>query len=289
MDESLDRRAFLRWSALGAGFGGVLRAEAGRARSCIWIWQRGGASHLDTFDPKPGAPLEIRGEFRAIGTSVPGIRISEHLPRTARQMHRLTIVRSMCARETNHERALHYLETGASLGPGPVVVRDEAASADAPLLRECRDAVRRVEAGARFVHVGRRRTLYDTHVDNFRTLRERVLPEFDRAFPSLLEDLEARGLLAGTLVVVCGEFGRTPRINAEGGRDHHAGAFAAVLAGAGVPGGRVLGATDSTGTEVVDLPVSPADLLRTVHGILGTEPVPQHLAANGRLVNELFA
>ncbi len=108
----LARRDFLQISALGA-FGWQ------RARnSCILIWQSGGSSHLDTFDMKPHAPREIRGLFRPISTSVPGIRICEHLPLTSRHAHHFTILRSVCSGETNHERASHYLRTGHPLSPG---------------------------------------------------------------------------------------------------------------------------------------------------------------------------
>jgi uncharacterized protein (DUF1501 family) len=120
---------------------------------------------------------------------------------------------------------------------------------------------------------------YDTHAGNFRRLKEVLLPEFDRAFAGLLQDLDQRGLLETTLVIALGEFGRTPRINRQAGRDHHASAWSIVLAGAGLRGGRVLGATDKTGGEVTDLPVSPADLVRSIHAILGADPVSANLTA----------
>jgi uncharacterized protein (DUF1501 family) len=145
-----------------------------------------------------------------------------------------------------------------------------------------------VEAGARFVSAGKSRLEYDTHADNFRRLKENLLPEFDRAFSALLTDLDDRGLLDTTLVVATGEFGRTPRINAQGGRDHHSRAWSIVLAGAGLPGGRVLGATDRIGAEVTDLPVSPEDLTRTIYRILRIDPAPPHLAG-ARVVEPLLA
>lgn len=248
----------------------------GRARSCVIMWQSGGLSHLDSFDPKPAAPREIRGEFRAISTSVPGIRICEHLPRLARQMHKLTLLRSMCSEETNHERAQAWL-TGLPTGQA------ESLS----YVSDCSQAVRAVEGGARLVLLAAPRWAYDTHAGNFARLRDVLLPQFDRAFTGLIEDLEARGLLRTTLVIATGDFGRSPRINAEGGRDHHARCWSAVLAGAGLPGGRVLGATDRYGEEVTDLPVTPADLLRTIYAVLdAAEPNPQ--LAHGRVVGELL-
>lgn len=279
----LDRREFIRLGALGAPLFPPRKAAA-----CILIRLSGGMSHLDTFDLKPEAPREIRGEFRPIPTSVPGIRISEHLPRIARQAHRLTILRSMCSSETNHERARWGLEIGPALTPAGAWAGRVECYPDAPLGRRCLEARWAVEAGARLVTVEAPRLAYDTHADNFRRLKEVLLPEFDRAFARLLDDLDERGLLATTLVIAAGEFGRTPRTNPQGGRDHHAKAWSVVLAGAGLPGGRLLGATDRTGEEVTDLPVSPADLLRTVYEILGVSAPPQNVA-RGRLVRELFA
>jgi uncharacterized protein (DUF1501 family) len=147
-------------------------------------------------------------------------------------------------------------------------------------------ALRAIEAGARWATV--RQGGYDTHADNFRRLKEVLLPEFDRAFARLLRDLDQRGLLETTLVITLSEFGRTPRINRQAGRDHHSSAWSIVLAGAGVGGGRVLGATDRTGEEVTDLPVSPADLVRSIHAILGADPARSEVAG-GRVIKELVA
>jgi uncharacterized protein (DUF1501 family) len=243
------------------------------------VWQGGGASHLDTFDMKPGAPREIRGEFREMRTSVPGIRISEHLPRTARIAHKLTFLRSMRSDETNHERAAARFWSGM----GPVY----ASAAAGGLAQACEAARRAVERGARFAVAGAGSRDFDTHAGNFRRLRETVLPEFDHAFSMLVNGLDERGLLATTLVIAAGEFGRTPRINAQGGRDHHSGAWTVVMAGAGLEGGRVLGATDRTGAEVTDLPVSPEDLVRTVRTLVGIGE-PEGIA-RGRLIPELVA
>ncbi|MEK7404108.1 MAG: DUF1501 domain-containing protein [Acidobacteriota bacterium] len=273
-DPTVPRRDLLRMAALGA----LPPARWRRDRACILIRQEGGASQLDTFDLKPRAPRAIRGVFGEIPTSVPGIRISEHLPLTARQAHRFAILRSMRSGETNHERAAAYVRAGY-----PAAELAGAAS----LERQCLLARRRIEAGAPFVSV--RQPGYDTHADNFRKLKDELLPEFDRAFAGLLVDLDECGLLDTTLVIVTGEFGRTPRINPRGGRDHHSRAWSVVLAGAGVPGGHVVGATDTFGEEVIDSPVRPEDLARTVHEILGVQPPPHYLASGGRLVRELLA
>src|SRR5258708_15838685 len=109
------RRDLLRLGSLGSlgiTLDKVLRAGGAKDISCILVWQSGGPSHLDTFDMKPDAPKEIRGEFKPIPTNVPGIHISEHLPFTARQADKYTILRSMKSKENNHERAINYLLTG---------------------------------------------------------------------------------------------------------------------------------------------------------------------------------
>jgi hypothetical protein len=245
------RRDFL--SAAGAAMVG-----ARAARSLILIRLDGGASHVDTFDPKPAS-----SPFRAIRTSVPGIHICEHLPLTARLAHKYTIVRSMCSGETNHERA------GAILRPtGPSMVAvggfADASYGATPMGREFLKARRMVASGASQATVSGGHLRWDTHRDNFARLRDELLPEFDRAFSSLIEDLDRSGLLATTLVVAAGEFGRTPAVNEAGGRDHHSGAWSVVVAGAGLPGGRVIGATDRHGYEVMDTPVTPADLIKAM-------------------------
>ncbi len=291
------RRDFLRaGSALTLG----PLAAAARARSgvaCILLWQEGGLSHLDTFDMKPDAPPHIRGPFREIETAVAGLRISEHLPRIARQADKLTVVRSMQSGDTNHERATALL---AGRLPSATVLDPEVRrraldlSAESPTLRDrygrtplgeaCLEARRLVQAGAsmvRLTHSG-----YDTHSRHFETMREFVLPEFDRAFAALVEDLEERRLLDRTLVIAAGEFGRSPRINSTGGRDHHARAWSLCLAGAGVPRGRVIGATDPNGAEVIESPVTPDDFICSVYTLLKLEPSNTR---GGRIVPDLFA
>jgi hypothetical protein len=300
MVQHLGRRDFIRLGAFGAAPQSFLRARRTGGASCILIWQSGGCSHLDTFDMKPHAPAGYRGEFKPIPTNVPGIHICEHLPLTARQMDKFTILRSIRASETNHERAANRFISGlprpktfqmvpaADRGLQRSSVRERYGHTE--LGRWCLEARRMVERGAPFVTVPARRFSWDTHAAGFRTMRDVLLPEFDRAFSALLEDLHERGMLETTLVVAMGEFGRTPKINRAGGRDHHSRAWSVCLAGAGIPGGRVLGATDANGTDVVDLPVEPPDLLRTIQTILGAGPAeaPANVAG-GRVIEEIFA
>jgi hypothetical protein len=411
-DSSLfGRRDFIRIGWLGV-FGinlpGLLRAEtqAGTKKdmSCILLWQSGGCPHLDTFDMKPDAAKEFRGEFSPIPTNVPGIQICELLPKTAKQADKFAIVRSVHSKEMDHDRALYYLMSGyaplptlgfpsmgavvserfgAKNGLPPYVVVPEAypeygpgylggehspfiagnpnvngykvrdltlptdvdwtrvrnrrwlleqmdarfqaiesnpefgaldrfyqsaysllsspaakkafdIEAEPPSLRERYGrtpfgqgallARRLVESGVRFVTVCKGRLNYDTHVDNFNTMKKSLLPEFDAAYASLLEDLKDRGLLETTLVLVTGEFGRTPKVNDNAGRDHHCKAFSVLLAGGGTTGGCVIGATDKTGTEVTDTPVTPEDLCFTIYSLLGIDPRHEYQTSIGRPV-----
>ena len=137
----------------------------------------------------------------------------------------------------------------------------------------------------RFVTINQFSTVFDSpswdcHADggSLRTdlndIRDTVAPSFDTAFAALLTDLEDRGLLDTTLVVATGEFGRTPQLNANGGRDHWAGAWTALVAGGGVKGGRVIGRTDAKGTEPTDRPVTPQELVATIFHALGVPPTP---------------
>lgn len=374
------RRRELLTSGLLGGLGALLPAVPAaaaphrpRARHCILLFMSGGPSQIDTWDPKPEAPAEIRGEFRAIPTSVPGIRISEHLPLMARMANHLSILRSVSGSETSHERACYEMLTGCRMQRGVehaayagALVQTAAASGDpafaaaipgirrwvenqapagrSPLetgdpsregylqdldagrlalletpVRRALDlrlepqavrerygrstigqgallARRLVESGVRFVTVTQ--SGWDTHGGNFRQLAERQLPELDRAMSALLLDLHQTGLLAETLVIWMGEFGRTPRINAHAGRDHWPHAQSVVLAGGGLPGGAVIGQTDAAGAEPVDHPITPRDLAATIHtalGLRGAPPVPDpagrslHLAEGGRPLRELLA
>jgi len=400
------RRDFIRIGSLGAlgiNLANILRASNGKKDvSCIVLWQSGGCAHQDTWDLKPDAPIEYRGEFKPIPTNVPGIQICEHLPYTAKQADKFTILRSLHSRENNHERAINYLLTGylplstlefpsmgsvvsKELGPknglpayvavpntfpsygagylggeyNPFIagdpnvtgykVRDITLPSDvdwarvgnrrwllekmdtkyraidsntdfdaldsfqqraydlmrSPAAKKAFDiesepaalreqygrtpvgqgallARRLVEGGVRFVTVAKGWLNYDTHGDNFNIMKKVLLPEFDRAFAALLQDLHQRGMLDSTLVIAMGEFGRTPKVNGDAGRDHHNKAWSIVLAGAGISGGRVLGATDKTASEVTDFPVQPEDLLCSIYSILGVDPTREYQTPIGR-------
>lgn len=419
--DGVTRREFLRvgsLSALGLGLADALRyrLQADPARqspklpNCILLWLDGGPSHLDTFDLKPDAPAEVRGDFKPIATKVPGIDICEHFSRLAGQMDKVCLIRSLTSELGEHNFASHYLLTGYKPSPvldypsyGSVVAHcragkpvlpsyiaipnyvahagngylpgasrpfavdgdpsrpdfrvrdlDGPASLTAPRLerrrefladldrlsqqiednsaRRERDAQleqayrlilspaakkafalaeekpevrgrygmhrlgqsclltrRLVEAGCPFVTVTD--ATWDTHQQISRALKEGYVggyvgkvPQLDHALSTLLGDLDERGLLRETLVVVMGEFGRTPKLNSVGGRDHWPRAFSVLLAGAGVKGGQVVGKSDARGESPAERPVSPADLARTIYTLLGIAPDRTFETADGRPV-----
>jgi hypothetical protein len=409
--DGITRRSFLQAGVLGlAGLslGDVLRLRAEqtarggptRDTSVILIWKGGGPSHIDTWDLKPQAPAEYRGEFMPIATNVPGIEISEHLPHSARQMDKYAIVRSVTHPDAGHDSASHYLLTGykptndipANEMPsyGSIVARERGprrpglpayiAVPQAPahtaaaylgvaynpfsvgadpntnnfsvrnltlpnginmnrlenrrrllqsidnLRRETdqtglmtgldaftrrafemvtspgaqrafnidredgrvRDqygrnrlgqsmllARRLIEAGVTVVTVDAGG--WDTHANNFEALKQRKLPEFDTAWAALLQDMHTRGLLENTLVLVWGEFGRTPRINPQQGRDHWPGALSVVLAGGGLQMGQAIGATDARAEYPRERPLTPEDILATMYHVLGIDPNIEYL------------
>ena len=153
-----------------------------------------------------------------------------------------------------------------------------------PIGQGCLLARRLVEGGARFVTVNAARAIWDTHSDNFSRCQHVLLPEFDAAFSTLVEDLDRRGLLETTLVVVSGEFGRTPKVNPNAGRDHWPSVFSVLLAGAGVKGGQVYGSSDAAGGEPRDNPVSMEDLSATIYDRLGIDPHKEYMTPSGRPV-----
>jgi Protein of unknown function (DUF1501) len=394
----LRRRDFLRVGTLalgGLGLNHLLAAGLNGAdkpadTSVILFWMWGGPSQFETFDPKPGA--ETQGPTKAIPTSVPGIRIAEHWPRTAGVMSDFALIRSMTSKEGNHGRATYLLHTsyppsggivhpgfgslvaqqlgeadfdlphfvsisGPSVGPsflgvryapfvvtdpnqppdnllppvGPerlnrrlglvkeletplgrtgagALVRDHQALYDQTaqmalsprtkafdLTREpdrvrdlygrsafgqgCLMARRLVEAGVTFVEV--QSSGWDTHGNELAGLKK-LIPPVDQGTAALLADLKERGRLEKTLVIWMGEFGRTPRINLTAGRDHYPQAFTVALAGAGVRGGRVIGATDKDGVEVAERPVSVPDLFCTFCRALGVNPREENESNVGR-------
>ncbi|HEV8130615.1 MAG TPA: DUF1501 domain-containing protein [Acidobacteriota bacterium] len=153
-----------------------------------------------------------------------------------------------------------------------------------PVGQGCLLARRLVEAGVRFVTVSKGWLNWDTHGNNFNTLEKLLLPELDMAYSALLEDLHQRGMLESTLVVMMGEFGRTPQVNAEAGRDHWSKAFSIVMAGGGVTGGQVLGATDGKAAEVVSDPYQVEDLVATIYSRVGIDFTQEYLTPIGRPV-----
>ena len=390
----------------------------GKAKNVIFLWLQGGPPQHETFDPKPNAPVEIRGPFKPIQTTVPGTQFCELLPRTARIAHKIAVIRSMHTDDDNHDVSGYWVLTGYPYGPGsarqikpadwpyfgsvlkmvkpsvklpalttvwiPDVMRlndnvtpagqtagfigkqweperfvgDPAAAdytiegvslpADVSIARfdrrhdllsqldrhrkqsdqggpaeawdrlshhafdlvtsgKAREAFdlrkeapatrdrfgrhswgqsvllarRLIEAGVRLVHVNWPREggddavdnpMWDTHAGNADRLQDCLCPQFDVTFPALIDDLSQRGLLDETLVVAVGEFGRTPRINAAGGRDHWGRVFSLALAGAGITGGALLGASDKTGAFPVADPIRPHDLTATIFHLLGVDP-----------------
>jgi hypothetical protein len=417
--QRMGRRAFLKVGGLGlAGLSlpGLLRAEAEKkrrkatAKSVILLFQFGGPSHLDTFDPKPNAPREIRGEFATIKTNVPGIHVTEHLPRLAKIADHYALVRSVHHNRSSHNPGAYYSLTGREplvdlvtlnasatdfphpgsvlayldpvarkvpksvalptmiadgpfrtpgefagllgkaydplwvLGdPNAAQFRAEEMSLPAELdvsrvedrrgilddldrrsrladkagtikgmnaylgramdllmspatkkafaLEEEPAAVRArygrttygqstllarrlVEAGVRFVTVYYSRGIggWDTHKDNFNTLKNSRLPQTDETVSALLEDLDARGLLDETLVYWTGDFGRTPKINGDAGRDHWPKCQTVLMAGGGIRGGQVYGASDGSGAFPADKPARPDDVTATVFHALGFDP-----------------
>ncbi len=141
-------------------------------------------------------------------------------------------------------------------------------------------ARRLVEAGVRLVTVDLR--WWDTHVKGFESLKLGFLPRFDRAYSALIEDLETRGLLESTLVVAWGEFGRTPKVNNDAGRDHYPNVFSAALAGGPIKGGRAVGESDSKGAFPKSNPKSPQDVLMTMYRHLGIDTEASYVDGSGR-------
>jgi uncharacterized protein (DUF1501 family) len=385
------RRDFLKagsMAGLGLACGGLTATAAelpSNDRAVILLLLVGGPSQLETFDPKPDAPAEVRGPFGSIATRVPCVRICEHLPGLARRLDRVALVRSLHhdaapIHETGHQlvQTGRLVRTGEDvphagsvvsrvLGtragappfvvlPGPIgntgvnISHGQAAGmlgaaydpfyAPSPtepgtsaLVKSCVDpesrarhmsphvrqaldlraesaatreaygatrfgdsclaARRLVEAGVRFVTVNMYETVFNTAswdchgnvpFSSFDDYKRGVLPTFDRAFSALLDDLSQRGRLRSTLVVATGEFGRTPRLNTAGGRDHWPGVWSAAIAGGGIEGGTVIGASDLRAAEPKDCPVTPADLVATMYHSLGIDSRQPLLTEDGRLL-----
>jgi hypothetical protein len=403
--------------------------QEARADACILVFLNGGPSHLDMWDMKPDAPVEIRGEFKPIATSLPGVQLSEHLPRLARHMHRCTLVRSMHHSVNNSHAAAVYCaltghdrgEKGGGAKPGdnpaigsvlarlrpprvPILpyvsmpyitaegaggppqpgffggllgrtydplfmLRDpNAANFALPELsystqlgprrdfleqldrlrnsdRQLQDmtsfqarafdlltspasqrafqldqeplavrasygrniygqsvllARRLIEAGTRLACISwapDANATWDTHGNNFTSLKNTLLPQLDQAVSSLLTDLAERGRLERTLVVVMGEFGRTPKVNGAKGRDHYNFCYTLMLAGGGIKPGFVHGASDRIGARPSRNPVTPGDIVATIYHCLGIDPGmemydrlarPFALLPSGNVIRELL-
>lgn len=392
-------------------------AIAAKADSVIHIFLPGGIAHQETFDPKPYAPVEYRGELGSIATKIPGEVFSETLPRVAQVADRLTVIRGMTHGEAAHERGTHNMFTGYKPSPallypsmGSVVAHEygpknnlppyvcvpsqpnvyagtgylssafspfslgadpasagfrvqdlnlpggvdesrfatrrsvldavnehfrskeksdglaamdtfyerayslissekarEAFNIDAEPA-ELRDAYGRNEAGQRMlmarrlVEAGVRFVVlqyggWDMHNQITQGMRGQM-PAFDQAFATLITDLESRGLLDRTLVMVSSEFGRTPKINATAGRDHWPKVFSVVLAGGGIKKGFIHGASNATASEPDRDAIGPEDLATTVYHQLGIVadkeliapgPRPIEIVDGGKVRTELLA
>jgi hypothetical protein len=433
------RRDFLQiglGGLVGLGMSDLLRLRAAESKAapvlakgknvnCILVWLDGGPSHYETFDPKPEAPSEIRGEFAAIPTTVPGVFFSEAVPKLAKTFDKFAVVRSICHKDPNHGGGNHYMMTGAptpvpvacgasvtfhpsfgsmvsydrgirkglpayvameqvsrSGGPNflgaqhaPFVidgypnspsfkVRDvvlpkeisEARAESRLQMRQALDGMKRyhekladdpavafdefygqalqlvsskeaqeafdinkepekvreaygrndfaqrlllarrlVEVGVSFV------TVYnggwDHHTKIFEAFKGKHAQQLDQGLSALISDLSERGLLDNTMVICLGEFGRTPKVNKDAGRDHWPGAMSVLMAGAKIPGGLVVGATDSKGYYASESVYRPEDFAASLYTKMGIDPTqilhnsagrPVPLVNNGRLIKELF-
>ena len=286
------RRQFLQAGSV-AGLGPARGPAGGPPQvNCILLLLAGGPGQLDTWDPKPEAPSEIRGPYRAIPTNVAGVRISEIFPRMARHADKYALVRSVYHRgPAVHEAGFAMLGTGrlrmgvthAELPAAGWIPRPESEAMHARYGRNrfgesCLLARQLVEAGVRLVTVTMfenvfSETTWDAHgappFSPMSCYRDLVGPMFDAAYSALIADLHQRGLLERTLVVATGEFGRTPWINPTGGRDHWPQCWTMLFAGGGVRGGQVIGESDAIAAEPRSRPVTPAQVAATIRQALG--------------------
>ena len=384
-----------------------------KRKSVIVVFLTGAASHIDTFDPKPDAPVEIRGEFKPIATKIPGIQFSEHLPLLAARADKLAVVRTLAHRDDNHLGASHHAVTGTKqpngrfdkplsrddfpcyasgvsylnppvagipsgvtlptfLAEGPLVWpgqhggflgpkydpwqinqdpngakfrvdnaqlmpgldvdqfkdrlellasvnRQQSFLAESLEARKMSDqqkkaaelllngavakafdlnaekpadrdrygrhsfgqslllARRLVQAGVPMVQANMGRVQnWDSHGNNFGRLKKDLLPPLDTGVSALLDDLGTMGLLDDVMVVVMGEFGRTPKVNKDqGGRDHWARCFSAAFAGGGVRGGQVIGKSDKTASDPTTTPFALDDVGATIYRQLDVDPTAE--------------
>ena len=432
------RRDFLQLGVggvLGLGMGDLisLRADAAKAAgkvnpeniNCILVWLDGGPTHFETFDPKPNAPSDVRGEFKSIPTNITGVHFCETVPRLARSLDKMAIVRSICHKDPNHGGGNHYMMTGAptpvpvncgssvsfhpsfgsmvshirgvkdglpsyatlprksrSAGPhflggqhAPFVidgdpnkegyrVRDvvlpksisegrannrlqlrksldrmlriaDSAAADPAVdfdsfyqqgidlisskeaqaafdiareSKEVRDRYGRNDFGQRLL-LARRLTEvgvsfvtvynggWDHHTKIFQDGFKKKIDTVDLGVSALINDLHERGQLDNTLVLLLGEFGRTPKINKDAGRDHWPHAMSVLVAGAGVPAGQIIGETDVKGYYAADKIYSPEDFACSIYSKMGIDPKmvlhtntgrPLPIVNGGSPIKELF-
>ncbi len=406
----LTRRQILHVGTFGAAFtfadqlrAAEMRKTSGkpvRAKSAILIFLPGGPPHLDTWDPKPDAPVEFRGEFGSIPTTVPGWRLTEHYPLQAKLFDKLAILRSLVGMSEEHSDvqlqtgypsaaaksgkrpsfgavvskqrgwgqglppfvSLRGMTTGsepgflgfafrpftpggdqteASLRLSADVTRDRLAErkslltafnggtrGPAPpalgagmedfqiqafemitsgkvrealsLKRESEENLERysgveallkarrlVEAGVGCVTVSL--GSWDTHKDNFKMLKD-MLPQVDQGISALVQDLHDRGLGNDVVVLAWGEFGRTPKVNVNGGRDHWTPVMSALLAGGGLKVGQIIGSTDRRGERPTEKPYTVQQVLATLYTVMGIDPkMTLHDGATGRPVQLLGA
>ncbi len=440
--QGLSRRAFLQIGAstvLGLSLADRLRGSAplGSVKSVLLLWLWGGPAHLDTWDPKPDAPLEFRGPFAAVPTRTPGLRFGELFPQLAARTDRLAVIRSLHTTSNDHGVAGTEGLTGSAAGgvdlggkpiagsprpaAGSVIAKVRGQSGGLPpfcvvggklhqgkkaivgegggplgaiadpfrleydpahgtripalqlppdltperladrrrlldalahasrtvdrlhaaelldgyraqafalltspearhafdLSREpealvarygktrfgqsCLLARRLIERRVPFVQVNWSDHVeaeedsgdggWDHHYRNFQIMQDRHAPWLDQALSALLDDLHDRGLLATTLVLALGEFGRSPKINDKAGREHWPHCYSALLAGGGVAGGRMIGSSDARGEHPRDTPLTPADLYATVYhvaGVTSEQSATLGLGMGGRVIDEVF-
>jgi hypothetical protein len=420
--QGLSRRSFLQVGAasltgmtlpslLNLEARGAVKDTGAKIRNCITIFLVGSPGHLDTWDMKPDAPVEVRGKFKPIRTNVPGIQICEHFPRMAKMMDKVALIRSLHHRTgATHENGQRWMMTGhdfnadsvkphvgsvisrvfgskgdlpanvilpvpiGNTGAGPlhgqtagylgsahepfflnadpakpdfkvvdleVPKKDSAFRLDArkKLLDQLDDLQRRtetrstqmhdssyerafrlltspkakkafdisreddklrdrygrntfgqsclmarrlIESGVRYVTVNHFDTVFnltcwDMHADGgglnntYLDYERHLCPQFDQAFTALISDLDQRGLLGDTVVAVLSEFGRTPRVNGRGGRDHYPDAWTNFLCGGKIKGGQVIGATDKIGARPHDYPILPPQIIASIYHGMGID------------------
>ena len=287
------------------GFSGIVPPYVAVPKNPSFTWELGKSAWLggryESF--KCGDPNETNFKVRDLSQS------AEITPQVLeRRRSLLAAVDQLSARVKGNDQIATYDEfeqkaTEMVLAPKAQAAFD-IAQEDAKLRDEygrsefgqsCLMARRLVESGVRFVTVNNGG--WDHHKKIFEGLDKKV-PGFDQGFSALIRDLDQRGLLADTLVVAMGEFGRTPKVNKDAGRDHWGRAGSLIFAGAGVQGGRVIGATDKNGAFVTDRPVRPADVCWTIYEALGIDPSkelrtpegrPVSILAEGGTIKELYA